>query len=297
VTLATGLAVLVRCRSAILPTTLVSGWWWSLAALIAWAGAEFLAALAPGGDWLAPLRLAAIALSFCPAVSLVGAKRPQHVAWNIVVLSLWGIVALPAAENYFLHPGQTLTMGDARGWFLWILILLGPINFVPTRFWLASLLIAAGQTIACSRYLALLQRPLVPHAELVGLALCGIGMLSATVAARRVTPAANPYDRLWLDFRDRFGLLWGLRVQERINAAAQQYGWDLDLGWSGFHWKPEAQRKPEVQAKEPDSSLALQASVAIDPAIEPALRTTLKGLLRRFVSSEWIADRMDQFLD
>jgi hypothetical protein len=280
VTLIAGLAVLLRCRPAVLPTTLVSVWWWSLAALIAWAGAEFLAALTPGGDWLAPLRLAAIALSFCPAVSLVGAKRPQHAAWNLVVLALWGIVALPAAENYFLHPGQTLTMGDARGWFLWILVLLGPINFVPTRFWLASLLIAAGQVVALSRYLALLQRPLVSHAELMGLALCGLGILAAALAARRATQAANSYDRLWLDFRDHFGLLWSLRVQERVNAAAQQYGWDLDLSWNGFRRKSDGGALP-----------------AIDPAMEPALRTTLKGLLRRFVSNGWIAARTGTSLD
>jgi len=293
VTLATGAAILALHQRTIRQTTLTSAWCWSWAALAGWAGVELLAA------WrsdltalaLAPLRLAAVALSFCPAVSLVGAKRPQHAAWNIVVVSLWGIVALPAAENYFLHPGQRLALGDARGWFLWILILLGPINFLPTRFWLAALLVAVGQVVALSRYVALPQRPPVPQPELVGLALCGLGMLSAAASARRKTIAANPLDRLWLDFRNSFGLFWSLRVQERMNAASAQHGWDVELGWRGFRRREEA-LKPEAQAKEPSDSpsLALQSS-------EPALRTTFKGLLRRFVSGEWIAERMGQSLD
>jgi hypothetical protein len=282
VTLAAGLAVLLRHRSAIRQTTLVSPWSWAVAATCAWSAVELIASFSGessvGG--LTPLRLAVIALSFCPAVSLIGAKRPQHAAWNFVVLSLWGIVALPAAENFFLHPGQKLAMGDARGWFLWILLLLGPINFVPTRFWLAALLIFSGQFLGLSRYLALVQRPLVPQPDLLGLALCGLGILAAAFAARRISDAASPYDRLWLDFRDSFGLFWALRVQERVNAAAQQYDWDLDLTWSGFRRR---------SADEPAG--------AIDLRIEPALRTTLKGLLRRFVSHEWIAERTGQSLD
>jgi hypothetical protein len=275
VTLALGAAILALPRATIRQTTLVSPWLWAWAALGAWSSVEFVAALLGerGATWLAPARLAAIALSFCPAVSLIGSKRPQHAGWNFVVLSLWAIVALPAAENFFLHPGEKLALGDARGWFLWILLLLGPINFVPTRFWLASLLIAAGQLLAASRYLALLQRPLVPHAELPGLALCGCGLLAAAMASRRVAKGAMPYDRLWLDFRDSFGLLWALRVQERLNASAQQYGWNIELTWSGF-------RQP------------LRSETPATDSNEPVLRTTFTGLLRRFSSHDWIAARL-----
>src|SRR6478752_3809682 len=113
-----GLAVMLGARRAIGQTTLTGAWWWSVAALVAWAGTELadvLAVVSAGN--LEPLRLAAISLSFCPVVAVLGAKRPQHAAWNFVVLSLWAIVTLPAAENFFLHPGQKLTLGDARAWF------------------------------------------------------------------------------------------------------------------------------------------------------------------------------------
>jgi hypothetical protein len=47
-------------------------------------------------------------------LAVLGAKRPQHAAWSFVVLAFWGILALPAAETYFLQRGQRREMGDAR---------------------------------------------------------------------------------------------------------------------------------------------------------------------------------------
>ena len=282
--LAAGLAILLRARRAILETTLTSAWWWTLAALVAWSAANLFQASAP-------LRFAAIALSLCPAVALIGAKRPQHLAWNFVVVSLCAIVALPAAENLFLHPGRPVEMGDARGWFLWILILLGPISFVSTRHWPAAILLAIGQIAALGPHLPLLRSDWLAYlgladwlisSDLVGLLLAVAAVCAAW--ARRHTSASSrsslDYDCLWLDFRDTFGLFWALRVQERVNAAAKQYDWPFELAWSGFRSKAD------------DAPL-----VAADPSSEPALRTTLRGLLRRFVSNRWIAERTGQELD
>ena len=288
VALAAGLAVLLRVRRAIQETTLASAWWWSLAALVSWSGASLL-------QLSAPLRFAAIAMSFCPTVALIGAKRPQHLAWNFVVVSLWAIVILPSAENLFLHPGRPVEMGDARGWFLWILILLAPMNFVPTRHWSAAILLACGQIAAFGPHLPLLRSDWVADcvtrlglpgwfaaSDLAGLLLAVAAMIAAW--ARRLTSSSgqscHAYDALWLDFRDTFGLFWSLRVQERVNAAARQFDWPFDLAWSGFRSRSDG------------APLA-----AIDPAIEPALRTTLRGLLRRFVSNHWIAERTAQGLD
>ena len=85
---------------------------------------------------------------------------------------------------------------------------------------------------------------------------------------------ADEQVRLWLDFRDSFGLLWSLRVQQRLNELATQNGWDHHLTWRGFQQRSTGQ--PLTQ---------------IDPSIEPTLRTSLKGLLRRFVSNHWIECR------
>ena len=273
--LVAGCGFLLTCRKEVARTTLTSPWWWSLAAVIVWSASELAAAtVETQAAWLAPLRLAVVAISCCPIVALLGAKRPQQLAWNFVVLGFWIMMSLPAVENYLLHRGQPLVLGDARGWFLWIAILLGPINFLPTRYWLATLLIATGQTLALADILPVLRRTDVSQHELIGLGLATLGLIAARLVPRR---KERGYDRLWLDFRDSFGLLWSLRVQERINELARANGWPLTLGWRGFQ-----------------SSGAATNVHSLDPHIEPILRTSLRGLLRRFVSNEWIAARLPQ---
>jgi hypothetical protein len=277
VALAVGLALLLAARPVIRQTTLIGPWWWALAALCAWAAIEIFASIWPEAAAVASLRVAAVTLGLCPIVALLGAKRPQHLAWNFVVLSLWAIVALPAAEALFIRRMPRPEFGDARGWFLWILVLLGPINFVPTRYWLSSLLFAAGQIIALSPYLVLIRSPLTIEPGFVGLPLCVLGFIAAWIAARRTRNVASGYDRLWLDFRDGFGLFWALRVQERVNATAKQQGWDLELAWTGL-------RRCSHDAP----------MTGMDTSAEQSLRTTLKGLLRRFVSNDWIAERLNE---
>src|SRR5688500_13369347 len=64
-------------RPALQNTTLLPAWWWAIAATAAWSAAEAAAALAgpKSAGWVAPLRLAAVALGFCPILAVLGAKR------------------------------------------------------------------------------------------------------------------------------------------------------------------------------------------------------------------------------
>jgi len=274
-----GVVALLWRRPQVRDTTLLPAWWWALAAVVAWSGTELAVGLAVdrSANWIAPLQLAAVTLSYCPILAVLGAKRPQHAAWTFVVAAFWGIVVLPAAETFFLQRGQRLEIGDARSWFLWILVVVGPINYLPTRQWLAATLLAAGQVLALSEYLPLVHRTLFAHQELAGL---WLGSLSLVCARAPRSRATAKYDRLWLDFRDTFGLFWSLRLQERVNSVAQTNGWLLWLSWSGL-------REPE----------GTHGKATIDPSVEPVIRTTLKGLLRRFVSGRWIAQRLEQHLD
>lgn len=294
-----GLGALVFRRQQIRETTLVPAWWWAIVAVAAWSGAELAAGLAmhhADGSlptWLAPLRLVAVTLSFCPMLVVLGAKRPQHAAWSFVVAAFWGIMALPAAETFFLQRGQRLEMGDARSWFLWILIAVGPINYLPTRQWVAAVVLAAGQVLALSEYLPLVQRTLFAHQELAGI---WLGCLALAVARLPRSSAPNKYDRLWLDFRDTFGLFWALRLQERVNAVADSNEWPLWLAWSGLKSGPTF---PVGQESQRDLTCDPTPTGTVGPpsSIEPTLRTTLKGLLRRFVTGRWIAGRLGHDLD
>jgi hypothetical protein len=271
-----GLSVLLLARDAVRQMTLVGAWWWTLAALLGWAGVELCGGFSGIGSGPLPLlRFAAVAISFCPAIAVIGAKRPQHMAWNLVVLSLWIIATLPAAEAFFLQRGGGIKIGDVRSVFLWGLILLGLACYLLTRYWLAALLLIAGQIIALAPHLVFIRRTLFPQPELVGLLLAAAALVVARLVSRRRPGAGSGYDRAWLDFRDAFGLFWALRVQERVNAAAKQFNWDIELGWGGFRRASDGARLSEF-----------------DSSIEPALRSTFKGLLRRFVSNDWIESRL-----
>ena len=267
--LGAGLFVLLWARPTVFKTTLTSAWWWSLAALCFWSAVELLAAAANlGGGAVNSLRFGAVTLSLCPVIALLGAKRPQHVAWNFVVLALWSVLFLPAAEAYFLRGSSTVSIGTIRAAFLCLLVLLGPINFVPTRFWLPCLVLAGGQLIALLPHFGSASGSRSLDTSLVGLLFVSTSLALAWSISSRTSLAASHFDGLWLDFRDRFGLLWGLRVQERVNAAAKQYGWDVELTWSGFQRLGDNERL-----------------VGVNAAIAPQLGATFAGLLRRFETS------------
>src|SRR5581483_5962723 len=146
--------------------------------------------------------------------------------------------------------------------------------------WLPALLVAGGHVIALSPYLPLVRRELVSSSGAVALWVMTGGFVIAWFVARTPARGASAYDRVWLDFRDSFGLLWGLRVQERINALARQEKWGLELWWSGF------------RSSRGEEMLGGEALTEAPAAIEPVLRTSVKGLLRRFVSNEWIEQRL-----
>jgi hypothetical protein len=279
---ATGLAVLVWRRDRVRGTTLMACWYWALLALLSVAGVEaaigFVGGTSPP-DWAEPLRFAAATATFCPIMAALGAKRPQDRAWQFIVLSLWGVLALPAAEAYFIQPGQSLEVHDARAWFLLILIVVGAANSLLTRYWLSSLLLAAGQVALLAGYLPFVSRPLGTAGALGGLALGVAAVWLAAAGFPKRRKAEQPIDQLWLDFRDMFGVLWSLRVAERINAAAAMNGWNVALSWSGFR---------RADAAETDASAEIPADVAV------VLRQNLLNLLRRFVSPQWIKRRLGE---
>jgi hypothetical protein len=82
------------------------------------------------------------------------------------------------------------------------------------------------------------------------------------LACRGPRPASE-FDALWRDYRDRFGLVWGLRAREQFNRAAVHAGWAVCLHWSGLR---------PARAGAPD-----------DPG--PAL-AALRAILKRFGPEE-----------
>jgi hypothetical protein len=268
-----GLAALAWRTPSLRGTTLVAPWVWSIMSLLAIVAGELLIGLAgdsPPQSWVAPLRFAAAMSTFCPTMAVLGAKRPQDRGWQFIVLSLWVILSLPSFE-WLLFSGIQ-EMHAARFWFLMILIGVGAINGLGTRFWPSSLAYGLGQMALVFSWLPDKQAWLAgANGPLLGVLLIVTAWLLLAAGFPRAGKPVRPPDRVWLDFRDAFGLVWSLRVVERIHASAAMHDWPVTLAWHGFQARHEG-----------------AAIEAMPEAVVESLRT----LLRRFVSPAWIDARL-----
>jgi hypothetical protein len=273
------LFLLGKARLSNRGTTLVAPWTWAAFSTSAVAGTELAAGLAGlGAGWILPLRTIAAMSTFCPLMAVLGAKRPQDRAWQFVVLALWAVLCLPAAEGWLFGAGEPQETHPARAWFLLVLVGVTAVNYLPTRYWFSSLLFSAAQIAVLSAYLPFGGRGFPGAAgPLLGLALSLAAAAAAVFGPAAARRARDPLDRAWLDFRDRFGTLWALRVAERINASARMYGWPTHLRWTGFVHGDAApgDNHPRLQGK-----------------LEPAIALGLRNLLRRFVSDAWLTERL-----
>lgn len=279
-----GLGVLLRGRRALAGSTLVAPWWWSTSVLLIVTALEVLAAIAvsvattgsnAGGTppaWITHVELVAAALTFCPLMALLGAKRPQDRAWQFIVLSLAVVLMLPAAEALLFRPGAPVAMHAARRWFLVILLGVTLVTGLPTRRWLATLLLVAGQILLLGEHVpglagvtAALEGWRIP----LGMVLVALALVAAAHPWPRRQTGLAPWDRTWLDFRDAFGTLWGLRVIERFNDTARRSNWPVRLKWGGY----------EFEGVEPTAELTT------------AMRAAMASLLWRFVPGEWLDRR------
>jgi hypothetical protein len=251
--------VLVRARRYVRGTTLAAPCAWAWVALLAIVGVELLATMdiADGPPlWLDAARYLVGVATFCPVMAVLGAKRPQDRAWQIIVASLWGVLSLPALQDLLYHYGQPVALDPAWRGFLTILVVVGLVNYLPTRFWPSSILFGMAQAALMSDFLPIalpIDASARVPAALTLAALAGVLPILGWPARRA---AADSLDRLWRDFRDAYGMLWGARIRDRASGAAS----------------------PSEGA----------------PTDRSAEERTFVAHLQRFVSREWIAARSQQ---
>ncbi len=235
-------------------TTLRQPLWWTLAAWAAWTGLAW--SRVPGlghEEQLAPY--AALCLTGCAGIAVLGARRPGVAAWNFVVVGLLAVLLLPV-----LNGMGELRLETAQVLFLGATLAVPLLNYLPTRLGPAVILVAVG----CGMELARLIGATLPAGlGSVGLALLGLAPWIAWAGLRRRVASATAFDRLWLAYRDRFGFVWGQRMREQFNRAAAHAGWPVVLRWHGLH--------------------VVAADAALDPA---ALLATLRAVLKRFASED-----------
>ena len=261
---ACGLATLPRVRG----TTLTAPALWWIAAAAAIAAVEAMLAyrqIAPTTLQASLWRYAAAVGTFCPLTAVLGAKRPQDRGWQWVVASLWLVLLVPVAQAIASPGGTQLELVGAWRWLLWGFIAMGLLNYLPTRFALSALLVAAGQAVLLGGPTGIAQN-LSPTARIAAaltlfLAACGL----ATLRRFRLPPSALPQTARWLAFRDAWGAFWALRVLQRVNQTAELSRWPVRLQWSGLISTDDAAPLETLPA-----------------AIEAPLNQSLDTLLRRF---------------
>ncbi len=235
----------------------------------------------------ASLRLTAAALSLCPAMSILGAKRPQHGVWQLIVGALAVILVLPGLSTALTRPGSVPDLHLLERCFLLFLALVGWINFIATGNGIAATLMTIGQLLLIRGFLPgvasdsafappgpLLETQAARDA-LAAVTLAVGSVLACLVSARkkRLSSQENPLDfaarvnRPFLALRETFGAAWTLRIAERFDAIAASRGWPCRLGFLGLKCLGE----PGEGAWQRDAS------------------RTLTALFRRFVTDRWLA--------
>ncbi len=236
--LATGLYPLWRAWRANRATTLQQAVGWAVCAWLAWVASAWVTAAWPGVD-VRLLRYAALCLTGCAGAAVLGARRPVAGAWGFVVASLLVVLLWPVAEGW----------GDPRlnvfnATFLAAALAVGLLNYLPTR--TAAAVLPTGGV--CAVEFCIVLRGLGPARwDPCGLALLAAAPWLGLAAARRRT-SATAFDREWLDFRDRFGAVWGLPARDQFNRAAANAGWGVVLDWRGLRTTAGAPAAPHAEA-------------------------------------------------
>ena len=224
------------------------------------------------------LWLAAAVLMVSPFVAALGARRPGSRVWTcFVVLPVTVVLYLPAvtAWNRDLSPTPLrLEVPMLAGYGL--VLLMGTGNYLGTRFVIPALLAAAacvGVVGPMAGFFGRSSWPIsvVHPAATISLSLAAWLALRQAVGKQAV--AMSGLERVWIDFRDLFGVVWGRRILDGMNTVARNENWPVRLQFDGF-----AAADPAKPAE-----LSAEQSARIEQA--------LRWFLRRFVDREWIDER------
>jgi hypothetical protein len=228
-------------------TTLLQAVNWAIGAWAAWLWVLLSDVWPPADPGLTGFL--ALSLTGCAGVAVLGARRPGVGPWNFVVLGLLLVLLMPLLQSRFA--GRELEWDVPRTLFLVGTLTVALVNYLATRLAPAALLLAvavAGEMLLLTPAGVAVRSP-----ELVR-AVSRVALAAAPwlgYALLRTRPrAASEFDRLWLGFRDRFGLVWGQRVREQFNHAAVNAGWPVRLRWQGLRIAAGSRRPNEDAQKE-----------------------------------------------
>jgi len=267
-------------RHAVRATTLHSAWLWAVNALALWTvswvsdhGLRVASSSVADHLWYA-----SAVLAVCPPIAVLGSRRPGTRVWTwfiqypLLLVLGWPVLSLWLQGSEVR--GLQLETPQLVAYLL--VLIMGAGNYCGTRFTLpilcyaaACAILAVSSSVSCPAWLA--DRW---WARLWATGLLVLTVLLASRSGSQGSRATNRFDRLWLDFFDTFGVVWGRRIQDRVNFIAQKEQWPARLGLHGFVWADTFK----------DSS--------DHAAMEVRIEHTFRWLLRRFVDPSWIDERL-----
>lgn len=266
---------LIRLPASLKLTTLVPAANWGLAAATLWTMTwladhvlRWISKSAADHLWYA-----CAVISLCPAIAVLGSRRPGSRVWTwFILIPMLFALGWPVMTLWIQGSdirGLQLETPQLVGYLL--VLVMGTGNYFGTRYTLPGLLFVIGNVInvlsssvICPGWLS--------DRWWVRLWATACVVQAILMAGRKDNIPSTVNDRfnqLWFDFFDQFGIVWGRRIQERVNFIAVKEGWPARLELHGVQWTTEP-----------------------DPETEARLEHTFRWLLRRFVDPAWIDRRL-----
>lgn len=296
-----------RIRLLIWGTSLIAAWNWSVLAVLGMltlALVRFLpSATAQLGSDLPDYLVSTLLLT--PLVSVLGARMPAGRAWSVfVVLPLVIVLCWPAlSEAWNMRNPAPIDVGTPASLGFLLVLVMAYGNYFGSGNTTAATLYAAG--IMIRMWPVTGWRPMIalePHQAILltdGLPAAAAFLGYSRICKLHKMPAsthAQAANRLWLTFRDLFGIVWAKRVMDRMNLFATREQWAVLLTLDGF-----TEPQPEHQAKSNDhkktsttDALPSEQTANIErqmPDTSSTLHrpmTVLCWLLTRFASESWL---------
>ena len=178
-----------------------------------------------------------------------------------------------------------------------LVLVMGVGNYCGTRYTLSALMygvatlaiVISGSRIAENWFA---DRAWLRSSATAGMA---IAIFLTKTSPRPVGPSR--FDTLWFDFFDSFGIVWGRRIQDRVNFIAIKEHWPCRLELDGFvtlDARHEVTRSKNEMTARPSNLNPDEPAIVSDLSkLDRRREQTFRWLLRRFVDPAWIDRRLE----